>query len=82
MKRAEQHKLNQEGIARIKEIELPYRFHIPSSRSVITTLNNEGFKTSRGNAWTRRSLYRMLQREGYSGLWGIFKKNRALIETV
>lgn len=60
-------------IARIKEVDRPHQFTNPSYESVITILNAEGFKTSRGNVWTRRNLYRMLQREGFSGLYGLLK---------
>lgn len=73
MKRSEQHKLNQRVIKRIKVIERPHPLRIPSYQSVINMLNTEGFKTSRDNTWTRRALYRMLQREGNKGLHGLFK---------
>ena len=73
MKRSEQHKLNQRVIERIKAFKQPHTRRIPSYENVINILNTEGLRTSRGNAWTRRSLYRMLQREGYRGLWGLFK---------
>jgi len=73
MKRPEQHKLNQQVIERIKAIQQPGRIRIPSYESVINILNAEGFLTSRGSTWTRRSLYRMLQRESVSGLHGLFR---------
>ena len=73
MKRIDQRKLNQRVIERIKKIERSHQLRIPSYQSVITIINMEGLRTSRGNTWTRRSLYRMLQRNGISGLYGLYK---------
>lgn len=44
---------------------------IPSYKAVVGALNTEGYFTSRGSPWTPHRLYRMLQRNGYSGLYGI-----------
>ncbi|MDC2888516.1 hypothetical protein [Psychrosphaera algicola] len=48
------------------------RFHPPSYMHMCWLLKNLGIKTSRGNDWTPKRLFRMLQRNGYSGLWGVF----------
>jgi hypothetical protein len=50
---------------------LIYQYRIPSYRMVCRYLNKNGSTSSIGNSWTERSLYRMLQRNGYSGLWGL-----------
>jgi hypothetical protein len=73
MKRSEQHIHNQRVIGRIRVIKKPQELRIPDYDSVINILNSENITTSRGGIWTRRSLYRMLQREGYSGLWGLYR---------
>ena len=44
----------------------------PSYRCVVYRLNAEGSLTSRGKPWTRRGLYRMLQRQGIPGIWGLY----------
>ncbi len=46
-------------------------FHAPPYAHVVAILNAEGCRTSRGNEWTPKRLFRMLQRQGYSGLWGL-----------
>lgn len=43
----------------------------PAYRAVVAELNAQGLMTSRGNDWTPQRLFRMLQRNGYSGLWGL-----------
>ncbi|MFC3093008.1 hypothetical protein DRW07_02160 [Alteromonas sediminis] len=48
-------------------------YKIPSYKSIVFYLNEEGIKTSRGNPWTRKALFRFLQNAGYSGLWGLSK---------
>ena len=75
LKRAEQHQINQEVMARIRLIEPGRSWAVPSYQSVTNLLAEEGYRSSRGNNWTRRSLYRMLQREGYKGLFGLFESD-------
>ena len=44
----------------------------PSYRRVVYRLNAEGSFTSRGKPWTCRALYRMLQRQGIPGIYGLY----------
>ncbi|MBK8187485.1 MAG: recombinase family protein [Cellvibrio sp.] len=44
-----------------------------SYRATVQILNSEEYKTSRGNKWTTRRLFRMLQRNHISGLHGLGK---------
>ncbi len=72
MKRNIQRKHNQmiiENIARM----LTYPYWRPSYKTVCRRLNDSDLNSSAGNVWTERSIYRMLQRSGYSGLWGLQK---------
>ncbi|WP_404851452.1 recombinase family protein [Colwellia sp. RSH04] len=48
----------------------------PSYKTVCRLLNKNELTSSVGNIWTERSIYRMLQRSGYSGLWGLQKYQR------
>ena len=48
----------------------------PSYRRVVARLNAEGSRTSRGKPWTRRALYRMLQRQGIPGIYGLCHMQR------
>jgi hypothetical protein len=75
MKRAEQVEHNQMVINKIS-ILLRGRWRSPSYRAVCGFLNEYELKSSVGNSWTERSIYRMLQRNGYSGLWGLQKLNQ------
>ncbi len=80
MKRSEQHQFNQYAVRRITKVERGHVYRAPPYWQVVSLLNAEGFTTSRGSLWTRRSLYRMLQREGYRGLHGLFDfKKRGVI---
>ena len=47
------------------------RYKNPSYYALVNHLNNIGIKTSWGNNWTRKSLFRYLQRNGFSGVWGL-----------
>ena len=72
MTRDQQHDTNTAAIERLTAMIDPARpRHLPSYAQAVATLNREGFQTSRGQPWTRRSLYRMLQREGFSGIHGL-----------
>lgn len=70
MKRTAQLKYNQKVIKRVSGL-LIHGYRIPSYRAVCHYLNKNGLTSSVGNQWTERSLYRMLQRSGYRGLWGL-----------
>ncbi|WP_373568221.1 recombinase family protein [Marinimicrobium sp. ABcell2] len=70
--RALNHSIVQRVTALIESTPRPWQ--IPSYKAVVGVLNAEGYATSRGSPWTPHRLYRMLQRNGYSGLYGI--KNR------
>jgi hypothetical protein len=72
MKQDEQHQINQSAINRIKQIPRHGYWITPRYKTVIDMLLAEGYETSRGNIWTTRRLYRMLQREGFCGLRGLF----------
>jgi len=73
MKRAEQHTINTQAIQRVVKLDTGRWCRAPGYRMAVNLLNSEGLTTSRRNPWTRRSLYRMLQREGFSGLHGLFE---------
>lgn len=70
MKRSEQHARNHTAITRAMEMiesgAWPHQW--PSYAQAVATLNAEGYRTSRDRPWTRRALYRMLQREGIAGI--------------
>jgi hypothetical protein len=68
MNRKQQLKVNQRAVSQI----LKAFAWIPSYENAVYELNTKGINTSRGNPWTKRSLYRMLQRQGYRGLHGLF----------
>lgn len=48
-----------------------HRFKNPSYELLVNYLNSNDLKTSWGNSWTRKSLFRYLQRNGFSGVWGL-----------
>ncbi len=50
-------------------------FRCPSYEQVSQLLNSKGIRTSVGNPWSRKSLFRMLQRQGFSGLHGLFQSS-------
>ena len=72
MNRKKQQQHNQKIIANILKM-LTYPYRRPSYRTVCRLLNKNELTSSVGNTWTERSIYRMLQRNGYSGLWGLQK---------
>jgi hypothetical protein len=76
MKRSQQHEINLDTIKRVRSLEVRSQWQVPSYAAAVSTLNAEGFQSSRGRAWTVRSLYRMLQRQGFRGLWGLFRDSR------
>lgn len=74
MTRNQQFLHNQQVILSLITLLRQYRY-LPSYRVITARLNTVGMVTSRGNAWTPKRLFRMLQRTGYSGLWGLLKAN-------
>jgi hypothetical protein len=74
MKRNNQSKHNQRIINKISRM-LTYGYSRPSYSTVCRVLNDNELTSSVGNIWTERSIYRMLQRNGYSGLWGLQECN-------
>ena len=70
MNRKNQQQHNNKIIADIARM-LTYPYSRPSYRTVCRQLNKNELTSSVGNTWTERSIYRMLQRSGYSGLWGL-----------
>lgn len=73
MTRKDRKKHNRRVIIKVAKICKAGRFHAPSYQYVIDCLNSNGWRTADQRSFTRRSLYRMLQRNGISGLWGIHK---------
>lgn len=71
MKRRQQRQTNRQVIALAKEIQGTRRWQVPSYKTVVTALNNANLTTSRGNHWTPKRLFRMLQRNGIRGLHGL-----------
>lgn len=76
MQRKDQHALNETVIARVAEMIEPGAWQLPSYAQALATLNAEGYRTSRDRPWTRRALYRMLQREGIAGIDGLAERCR------
>ncbi|TMP14447.1 hypothetical protein [Pseudoalteromonas sp. S2893] len=54
-----------------KVLNEAHKFKNPSYELLVNYLNDKNLKTSWGNAWTRKSLFRYLQRNGFSGVWGL-----------
>lgn len=48
-----------------------HKYKNPSYELLVNYLNSNDLKTSWGNTWTRKSLFRYLQRNGFSGVWGL-----------
>lgn len=70
MKRHKQQKLNNDVITLIEK-HLTSQYRPPSYKQICLVLNNNGTITARGNNWTPQRLFRMLQRQGISGLNGL-----------
>lgn len=58
-------------IRRVNEICQHERFKRPSYKYVISIISAEGWQTLDSRNYTERSLYRMLQRMGFSGIYGL-----------
>jgi len=48
-----------------------HKYKNSSYELLVNYLNSNDLKTSWGNSWTRKSLFRYLQRNGFSGVWGL-----------
>jgi len=77
MDRYTQRQHNNSIIHLIKPVVTTNRLRPPSYKFVCEYLNILGVTTSRGNYWTEKRLFRMLQRMGYSGLHGLYHKQSA-----
>lgn len=72
MTRNDQVAHNGRVIQRVAIIVRDHKSYAPPSYKAVTgELNAKGLLTSRGNSWTPKSLLRMLQRQGISGLHGV-----------
>jgi hypothetical protein len=70
MTRLEQNQHNQDVIALIL-LQGQCGYRVPAYEDVVVMLNSQNLRTSTGNAWTRKALFRMLQRNGFGGLHGL-----------
>lgn len=77
MTRAQQKALNIKTIELVKQIQGSRRWRLPSYKTVVAILISADLTTSRGNPWTPKRLFRMLQRNGIRGLHGL----RAITQT-
>lgn len=69
--RRERHAHNRAVMERVARM-CPGRYAShPSYRRILETLQREGWTTPGGKPYTMRALYRMMQREGVSGIWGV-----------
>ena len=73
MTRTKRRQHNQQIIERIARLCTGHYAKAPSYRDLVGTLNREGCHTADGRLFTERGLYRMLQRNGISGIWGIYR---------
>lgn len=81
MTRQQQGQVNDLVIARIEHLLMGKDWIIPTYKAVVRILNAEGYRTSRNNFWTTHRLFRMLQRNQYSGLWGVKKMLKHKLKT-
>ncbi|MEW6984360.1 hypothetical protein AAD001_17030 [Colwelliaceae bacterium 6471] len=72
MTRQEQ-QLNNDVIRTIKR-HLTNRYRPPSYKYICSILDKYGKITARGNNWTPKRLFRMLQRQSISGLHGLHRR--------
>ena len=77
MTRTEQRKHNRAVIKRVELIQGSRRWYPPSYKAAVVILNAEGYTTTRGNLWTAKRLFRMLQRRRIRGLWGLHQQRLA-----
>lgn len=57
--------------ALVSKLAESHKYKNPSYQVLVNYLNSNNLKTSWGNSWTRKSLFRYLQRNGFSGVWGL-----------
>lgn len=74
MTRNEQHTANL-AIIQLVAALLAFDSRRASYKAIVAALNEHGLTTTRGNQWTAKRLYRMLQRNHISGLWGLAKQS-------
>ena len=72
MNRDQQKANNANTIFVVYELIKNNRYRPPSYRFICENLNKTNLTTSRGNNWTPKRLFRMLQRNGISGLHGLY----------
>ena len=68
MRRLGQKYINQKTIDMLKKLILMSSPHTPTYEQTAMQLNILGYRTSRGNPWTPKRLFRMLQRNRVSGI--------------
>lgn len=71
LRRLGQKYINQKTIDMLKKLILMSSPHTPSYEQTAMQLNILGYSTSRGNPWTPKRLFRMLQRNGVRGIHGL-----------
>lgn len=76
MLRSQQKHINQNTIEMVKNLVLLSGRHAPSYEQTSFELNTLGYTTSRGNQWTPKRLFRMLQRSGIRGLHELKQESR------
>ena len=74
MTRQEIHQHNRAVIQRVAAMVTSAGHRLPSYKAVTAALNRDGWRSTRGSPWTCRALYRLLQRQGVSGLNGLRKQ--------
>jgi hypothetical protein len=81
MTRTEQRASNHAAIAYLLEAIPAGR--LPSRRELAGLLNQQGYRTSRGNDWTCHRLSRMLQRMGIAqGVTELQRRKRAYLPNI
>ena len=76
MQRSQQKRINQNTINMVRNLVLLSGRHAPSYKRTVSQLNTIGYTSSRGNPWTPKSLFRMLQRNGIRGLHELKQQSR------
>jgi hypothetical protein len=76
IKRTQQREINRKAISKAYLFMSSNGLNGCGYKAVVGALTFEGYLTSRGNLWTPKRLFRMLQREGISGLHGLKRYGR------
>jgi hypothetical protein len=71
MKHWQQQQTNRNAIKNLQTLALLNNLRPPSYNQAVAALNRLAITTSRGNPWTPKRLFRMLQRNGIRGLHGL-----------